>query len=713
MCKPARRQAPGNAPAVARALTHCLVGALLAVGVAGLRVSAAAAHASAELVCRFAFDQDQDGDGVADDWELIRAEQTKAWLDSEVKVQGSAAQGVSTTTRFGGPWSHPLHIDREGFYRLSFRVKVKRGQVKVHGQGQLVWCGWGEIYDPENAGDWRQVTRLFRRSPWHGAPTGGNRFWAYAESKDGAEFWVDDMKIERLAHDPDRPALSEAELTLPASPVSASKKLIGCGNDAPLTSYVREHIRQMERAPYDGIVMKLTRSSTHDFFSHSKIPDEAAERAIADLKATEFRKFKHNFLWANAIVDGSKAHPDYHGDWFKDANWDAKLHNARLFARVSAEGGLKGIMFDTEMYCGQVFDYGFQKDRDKIGFAAYQQQVRERGRQFIRAINGACPQIEIIFMVTAWHNYMRYWTDPQWPEERMCYGLFPAFMDGIMDAATPETKLVDGFEEGYNLTEYADFALARGIIRDGVARFSSDPARYRDRIRAGFGIGLIYHEPDVKEDAIYYALHAADEYVWIWYGWSYNFWLGSAPRARVAALMNAKKARNSPDRLSADDLPDYWTHRTAEHFAAELAERGYSRLDAKFGYRDHDPDPAAGAVGFGWAGALALDYDMRSIGVDLGTAQRVDLVQVYGSPAGASTGRLDKSSVEVYVSDDNQAYRPVAFTYREPFPTVIEVSDLNVTARYVKIHCSITDKKDAQFTAGTDYGPGAYAFRRR
>lgn len=239
-----------------------------------------------------------------------------------------------------------------------------------------------------------------------------------------------------MPHDPDKPDLLIGDLVAPTGEVRPDKKLIQTGGP-PLIAYARNHIQQMEQAPFDGIGLTLPGRASHDFFGHREIAENEAERAVADLKATDFRRFKHNFLWAFTVPDGSKRHPHFHGDWFKDNNWEAKLHNARLSARVAKKGGLKGILFDTEMYHGQVFDYTFQKHRDQYDFATYNAETRDRGRQWIRTINEVYPDIEIIFFVAGWHSYIRMFCDPQWPFEENAYGLFSGFMDGIMDAATP------------------------------------------------------------------------------------------------------------------------------------------------------------------------------------------------------------------------------------------------------------------------------------
>ena len=55
--------------------------------------------------------------------------------------------------------------------------------------------------------------------------------------------------------------LSRAALLLVSSfhPSTQDKKLISYGSDWPNTAYVRQHVREMEKHPFDGIVIAISR----------------------------------------------------------------------------------------------------------------------------------------------------------------------------------------------------------------------------------------------------------------------------------------------------------------------------------------------------------------------------------------------------------------------------------------------------------------------
>ena len=169
-------------------------------------VKAAEARASGwRTVYEQGFEKDADDDGVVDEWRKAARRNSRCWLDKTDKRQGQTAQGCDGPNRFCGVWSPRLEIVPDGLYRLSFWLKVTRGQVKVMGQARLLFLGFADIYDPSNAGEWRHVTRVARAMQWHTSHPGhAERIWALAESKDGAEFRIDGLKVEFASVDPDR-----------------------------------------------------------------------------------------------------------------------------------------------------------------------------------------------------------------------------------------------------------------------------------------------------------------------------------------------------------------------------------------------------------------------------------------------------------------------------------------------------------------------------
>src|SRR5437868_6187139 len=81
-----------------------------------------------------------------------------------------------------------------------------------------------------------------------------------------------------------------------------SKKLIEFGWDEPDTAFMRAHIREMEKTPFDGTVFHLMYTKADgsrgsfmgECWSRRAFSDAELQAALDDLNATRFQKFTHN-----------------------------------------------------------------------------------------------------------------------------------------------------------------------------------------------------------------------------------------------------------------------------------------------------------------------------------------------------------------------------------------------------------------------------------
>src|SRR5262249_38414520 len=122
-----------------------------------------------------------------------------------------------------------------------------------------------------------------------------------------------------------------------------TKRLIEFGWDEPDPAFLRQHIAQMERTPFDGCVFHVdfssptgNGSSTWQCWGTRSFTESEVHRAVEDLRATSFRRFTHNFLRFN-VAPGKV-------DWFDD--FSAVVNNARLAARFARDGKCAGLLFD-------------------------------------------------------------------------------------------------------------------------------------------------------------------------------------------------------------------------------------------------------------------------------------------------------------------------------------------------------------------------------
>ncbi len=273
--------------------------------------------------------------------------------------------------------------------------------------------------------------------------------------------------------------------------------------------------------------------------------------AIADLKATPFHRLTDRFLRVN-VTPGNV-------DWFDDRAWDIVAHNFAVAAQVAKQGGCIGVMFDVEQYQKQLFNYGKQPHRTGKTFDAYRTQVRQRGRQWMKAVNAPFPDITVLltyaYSITGVGPKMR---------EGESYGLLADFLDGMLDVVAPRTTLVDAWEGAYGYKTREQFQFAYERIRRKLARQAADPEKYRRQFQAGFGVWLDcssnghtaawhtddlsknYFTPATFEDSVRLALQATDRYVWI-YSEQPRWWTTTRlPPAYVEALTKGRQATPPP-----------------------------------------------------------------------------------------------------------------------------------------------------------------------
>ncbi len=120
-------------------------------------------------------------------------------------------------------------------------------------------------------------------------------------------------------------------------------------------------------------------------------------------------------------------------------------------------------------------------------------------------------------------------------------------------------------------------------------------------------------------------------------------------------------------------------------------------LPAKIAVIDDDVQPANGvAAGFArGGGGCALDYRRRSIVVAFDAPQRITRLTLTANQAKAWPTPVTRETLSLWTSEDNRTYRPYqgpwqyAVRRNELGNVVIELSGLELKARYLKVHCNI------------------------
>jgi hypothetical protein len=154
---------------------------------------------------------------------------------------------------------------------------------------------------------------------------------------------------------------------------------------------------ELDKLPFDGVSFALN------------LRDDEKEELDGYLRAAVNRLFprdellrrfvpvfreavKHKSL-ANSFVC-SMFQPIKRMDWRDDAVWAAFAENMRTLARLAKEGGLKGILLDTEDYWRQR-QYALLPS-DKMTFAEAGELARRRGREIFKGVFEEFPDIDIL-----------------------------------------------------------------------------------------------------------------------------------------------------------------------------------------------------------------------------------------------------------------------------------------------------------------------------
>jgi hypothetical protein len=366
-------------------------------------------------------------------------------------------------------------------------------------------------------------------------------------------------------HEEDRLILVAALIAWVAFTVSAfagaaqlavpSKKLIEYGWDVPTPAQMGEEVATMEKRPFDGLVFRL--SGGHNAFVTRLLEPAGFAEDERILRSLQFTHFQDNFV----LIWGS---PPAGFDWFNDAQWDAIAGNARLLVGVAQAGRVRGICFDPEPYDFSLWKYANQPGTNAHSFAEYQAKVRQRGAQLMRAFEERMPGATVLsfFQVSLFDRFATLSVAERTQRlARESWGLMPEFFVGMLEAASPNARFIDGNENAYYYTSREQYFRAYHAIRQR-ARGLVPPElgeKYERQVQAGQALYVdqvfALRQPNPEkylsyrmtpaeraqwfEHNTYWALYTTDEYVWC-YSERMNWWKDQTPPGLEAAIVSAR-----------------------------------------------------------------------------------------------------------------------------------------------------------------------------
>jgi hypothetical protein len=368
------------------------------------------------------------------------------------------------------------------------------------------------------------------------------------------------------------------------------KKLLEYGQDVPRAQFVRDNIREMEKRPFDGVIMRPFFGSGQIF--NTKVWVDHKDLIQGQLKTFEeikWGRFTDNFV---AMYAASTM------DWFNDDDWKNVLGHVQFCARAARVSKCKGLVFDPEPYGFSPWDYARQKDADKISFEVYSAKAQQRGREFMRAITAEFPEARLLLF----YQYSMFYGvshDPDVEKRQELlkrtdkaynYPLMLPFLNGILEEATANVQLIDGNEYSYGNRSATDFYQQYWTMRQGGRINVPDvlKSKYDTHVRAAnalyvdhlFGMRKNLEVSSIMtpeerqrwfEHNVYYALKAADEYVWA-YSEDMNWWTDTnVPPGIEKAILSAKQKLQEGQELGFE-LTDFFKDAEARLEKSKLSQ---------------------------------------------------------------------------------------------------------------------------------------------
>jgi hypothetical protein len=339
-------------------------------------------------------------------------------------------------------------------------------------------------------------------------------------------------------------------------PGPTGKKLIEYGWDVPTPAQMQTELAAMEKRPFDGLIFRL--NAGHNAFVTNLLESAKFTEDERILHEIKFTRFTDNFV----LVWGS---PPAGFDWFDEAQWKVIEANAKLLVGIAQAVKVRGICFDPEPYEFGLWDYAKQPQAKAHTFAEYRAIVRQRGARLMRAFEERMPGATILtFFHVSLNDRFAALPESERAEQlaREGWGLMPDFFVGMLEAASPAARFVDGNENAYYYTSREQYFRAYHAIRQRAS--SLVPAELREKyerhVQAGQALyvdqNFALRQPNTEkyvsyrmtpeerarwfEHNTYWALYTTDEYVWC-YSERMNWWKDQTPPGLEAAIVNARQ----------------------------------------------------------------------------------------------------------------------------------------------------------------------------
>ncbi len=241
--------------------------------------------------------------------------------------------------------------------------------------------------------------------------------------------------------------------------------LIEFGWDYPDVDELNKRLDSIQNTPFDGICFSYKRRIMEAFDTMAYLESHFE---FDKLPALKWGKYTENY----SILRG---YSKTGGNWFDDNAWKNITTNMNNLSRAIAIGKLKGILFDAEYYLSNpLFDpwtYS-KKQYPSHSFEEVQNQVRDRGRQFITALQKHTVNFNFL---SIWLTSLLVEDLKLGPLENARHVMLLPFFEGILLGKDPKVKIIDGNEYAYWNIKPSQFLDSKDYLRKNTIDLLRSP----------------------------------------------------------------------------------------------------------------------------------------------------------------------------------------------------------------------------------------------
>ena len=286
-------------------------------------------------------------------------------------------------------------------------------------------------------------------------------------------------------------------------------------------------------------------------------------------------------------------HPAKRIDWDDDARWADIAATMKAVAWAAKQGGVRGFLVDPEDYHRQ---NQFSRLPGEPPYETLAATVRARARQLFGGVFAEHPDATVLsyWLMSFAMDYSKTSRLRAAAAERN--DLWPAFVEGMVEAAPPGVRLVDGCENAYRYeAAYGQFTAAAAMQRSMVNYvLPENRSRYRSQVDVGFGMWMGMYlpkgsrRPEMEEkwrflspcenelrrlaDNLEQALDSSDGYVWLYNASERTSWVPWRAQRFAKWGQWEKKMPGITDVVGAVKDPNGWLD-------AQLAKPGVARVN--------------------------------------------------------------------------------------------------------------------------------------